>query len=364
MNFMRRSLIDCLLAPVLLVAAVAAQEQPQPRGAATADTGANPAKPIQWIDVHNHFYPDNFAHADFRDSVRVALAQMDRAGIKTKILLPPPPGIRSDERFLKACQQACQSHRDRFAFGCCADLGAMIGGSTNVTAELRREFERKAEEIVRLGACSFGELFLSHLLAPEGEKPLCFGVEPDHPLLLLLADVAARHGVPMDVHFDLIAEDHPGPAHAREELVRGFPKLFCNKLPAFERLLAHNPAARICWQHAGSDWYGYLTVDLSRRLLREHPNLYMSLALGRRCVRENAPLSDDQRIRPEWLRLFLDFPDRFVIGSDSFIHPNDKASDRLPPPLFWTRRFLDRLPPDLAPKIAYENAMALFKLRN
>ena len=356
----------CLLAPMLLVAAGLAQEPSQPRGGGglTANTGASPAKLIQWIDVHNHFYPDNFVHADFRNSVRAALAQMDRAGIRMKILLPPPPGIRPDERFLKACQQACQSHQDRFAFGACADLNEMIQNTSNVTSAVRRGFEQKAEAIIRQGACSFGELFLSHLLAPEGAKPLCFGVEPDHPLLLLLADVAARHGVPMDVHFDLIAEDHPGPEHVRAELVGSFPKLFCNKLPAFERLLAHNPAAKVCWQHAGSDWYGYLTVDLSRRLLQQHPNLYMSLALGRRCVRENAPLSDDRQIRPEWLRLFRDFPGRFVIGSDSFIHPDDKINERLAPPLFWTRRFLDALPPDLAPKIAYENAIALFKLKN
>ena len=346
----------------VLLAAVAAPDRELVGQGAVASRQSK-SDEIQWIDVHNHFYPDNFVHADFSGSVRAALAQMDQAGISKKILLPPPPGIKPDERFLKACRQACQSHRDRFAFGCCADLGTMIANSTNVTNALRREFEHKAEEIIRQGACSFGELFLSHLLAPEGEKPNCFGVEPDHPLLLLLADVAARHGVPLDVHFDLIAEDHPSPDHVRAELVRSFPKLFCNKLPAFERLLAHNPKTKICWQHAGSDWYGYLTVDLSRRLLQQYPNLYMSLALGRRCVQENAPLSDDQQIRPEWLRLFRDFPDRFVIGSDSFIHPGDKVNDRLAPPLFWTRRFLNALPPDLAHKIASENAIVLFKLK-
>ena len=202
----------CLLAPMLLVAAGLAQEPSQPRGGGglTANTGASPAKPIQWIDVHNHFYPDNFVHADFRNSVRAALAQMDRAGIRMKILLPPPPGIRPDERFLKACQQACQSHQDRFAFGACADLNEMIQNTSNVTSAVRRGFEQKAEAIIRQGACSFGELFLSHLLAPEGAKPLCFGVEPDHPLLLLLADVAARR----------CAECHAGGKYPREVWTR------------------------------------------------------------------------------------------------------------------------------------------------
>ncbi|MCX7010024.1 MAG: prolyl oligopeptidase family serine peptidase [Kiritimatiellaeota bacterium] len=317
---------------------------------------------IQWIDVHNHFYPDR--NTDFSESVRVALAAMDQAGISKKILLPPPSGVRPDVRFLKTCQQACRSHRDRFAFGCCADLNTMINNSTNVSVASRHEFEHTAEAIARQGACSFGEMFLSHLLAPAGEKPLCFGVEADHPLLLVLADVSAHYGVPIDVHFDLIAEDHPGPEHVRPELVKSFPNLFRNKLPAFERLLAHNPQAKICWQHAGSDWYGYWTVDLSRRLLQQHPNLYMALGFGRKCVQENAPLSDDQQLRPEWLRLFREFPDRFVIGSDSFIHPNDQVGGRMTPPLFWTRRFLNVLPPDLAPKIACENAIALFKLKN
>jgi acetyl esterase/lipase len=338
-----------------------AQATTAPAAAAPRETGgaaSRPAGSLQWIDVHNHIYPDK--NGDFSESVRVALALMDQAGISRKMLLPPPAGMRPDERFLKSCQEACKANRNRFAFGAASDLDSMMLNESNVTDALRRDFEKKAEEIVRQGASSFGEVFVMHLL-PNGT---CFGVAADHPLMLLLADVSARRQVPIDVHFDLITEDRPTPDHVAEKLVKDFPKLYRNNLPAFERLLAHNPKAKICWQHAGSDWYGYWTVDLSRRLLQKYPNLYMALGFGRRSVSENNPLNQDGQLRPEWLRLLQDFPDRFVIGSDSFIHADDQVSQRIPPTIFWTRNFLNTLPPELARKIASENAIALFKLKD
>ena len=137
---------------------------------ARATTTRHPASTgIQWIDVHNHFYPDNFVHADFSDSVRVALAQMDQAGISKKILLPPPVGVRPDVRFLQACQQACRSHRDRFAFGCCADLNAMITNSTNVTDALRHEAGREIRfGVLRPGATIRAERHARHAFDASG----------------------------------------------------------------------------------------------------------------------------------------------------------------------------------------------------
>jgi hypothetical protein len=76
-------------------------------------------------------------------------------------------------------------------------------------------------------------------------------------------------------------------------------------------------------------------------------------------------------VKPEWLTLFRDFPDRFVIGSDQFfVSPNIRGSG--PGTVFGQRAqriregsktLLSRLPPDLRRKIGYENAVGLYKLK-
>ena len=40
-------------------------------------------------------------------------------------------------------------------------------------------------------------------------------------------------------------------------------------------------------------------------------------------------MSGDGKIKPEWMKLFEDFPDRFVIGSDQH-YPEPKGPQRLP----------------------------------
>ncbi len=82
-------------------------------------------------------------------------------------------------------------------------------------------------------------------------------------------------------------------------------------IAAFERLLAHNPRAKIIWAHAGADGTGFRTPDLCRRLLLAHPNLYMEIKADPLNPGKNYPLVDG-KIKPEWLKLFEDFPDRFI----------------------------------------------------
>ena len=69
----------------------------------------------------------------------------------------------------------------------------------------------------------------------------------------------------------------------------------------------------------------------------------------------------------EWQQLFLDFPNRFMIGRDCF-YPLSRIGTWSDPALGFedstTRTFLDRLPPDVARKIAYENAIKLFHLND
>jgi hypothetical protein len=145
---------------------------------------------------------------------------------------------------------------------------------------------------------------------------------------------------------------------------------------AFERLLAHNRGARIIWAHAGSDNLGQWTVELSRRALTAHPNLFMSLRMAPAHVPRNHPLNPVGAIKPGWLPLLRDFPDRFVIGGDQFFVDPATANERTSlfashaaPTRQCTNVFLAALPEELAalPEdltrgIATGNAARLYKL--
>ena len=63
---------------------------------------------------------------------------------------------------------------------------------------------------------------------------------------------------------------------------------------------------------------------------------------------------------PEWRALLLRYPDRFLIGSDTWINPRWQQYDEL---MQGYRRWLGDLPPDVARQIAWDNGAALFGLK-
>lgn len=327
---------------------------------------------IKWIDVHAHLVGGRGGAQDYRGAVEAALQVMDQAGISKMILMPPPqihgmPALHDYESFLLDVKQ----HPTRFTFlGGGGSLNVMLqeaGQDTTASERLKVRFEEKAVEILRQGAAGFGEItahHLSHLAGHPYES-----IAADHPLLTLLADIAARYNVLIDFHFDVVASDMKAPEWLASP---PNPSLLRANLAAFERLLKHNRNAKIVWAHAGSDMLGHWTTDLSRRLLERHPNLYMSMRMGPGRAPQNHPLTKGGEIRPDWLRLLQDFPDRFVIGGDQFfVSPSVRGggpaivfSQRAPVLRERTRAFLEALPPDLARKIAYENAIRLYQLRD
>jgi hypothetical protein len=62
-------------------------------------------------------------------------------------------------------------------------------------------------------------------------------------------------------------------------------------------------------------------------------------------------------IDPEWRAAFLEFPDRFMVGTDTFsperwYYIGEHAN--------WSRGWLVDLPPAIAERIAYRNGESLF----
>lgn len=332
--------------------------------------GAQPsATRAPWIDVHVHPNGGRGRSANFQSAVNATVAVMAEAGIKKMVVMPPPQVGGTPPPFdFESFIEPVKSHGTRLAFlGGGGSLNPMIqeaGRQTTIGDRLRKSFEETAAAILRAGAAGFGEITAHHLSLvanhPYESAPA------DHPLLLLLADLAGNKDAVIDFHFDVVVEDMKAP----EWLPPPNPASFQANLAAFERLLAHNRNARIVWAHAGSDMLGQWTVSLSRMLLAKHPNLFLSLRMAPGRAPENHPLNANDQIKPEWHRLLNDFPDRFVIGGDQFFVADAVIAG--PARVFAQRAgitrqranlFLAALPEGLARKIGFENALRIYKLK-
>jgi len=283
------------------------------------------------------------------------LQVMDEFSVEQVVLLPPPfpeghPGTygRGEiESFLR-------EGRGRLAM--CAggeSLNPTIQRTPpdQVSPSAMRDFRKGAEAIVSAGAVGFGEIALEHFSSGRGRHPY-ESTSPDHPLLLLLADIAAERRLIIDVHMEAVPAAMPMP-RARLGAGSNHAELHANIAP-FEHLLEHNREAKIVWAHAGWDLTGEREVPLMRGLLDRHPNLYMSVKIDSAGFPRTNPM-DERGVKPVWLAMLRAFPDRFVVGSDQFF---GEGSERLA----RAREFVDALPPDLAQRVGRENALALYRL--
>jgi hypothetical protein len=116
---------------------------------------------------------------------------------------------------------------------------------------------------------------------------------------------------------------------------------------AVEILMRHNPRAQIVWAHTG---FG-LSADRVAALLTKYPKLWGELSYRSGIVEGGGKLS------AEWRGLFEKFPDRFLIGSDTWISERWASYGDI---IAGYRAWLDQLPPKVAAQIANGNAKALF----
>jgi hypothetical protein len=238
------------------------------------------------------------------------------------------------------------------------------GGSADYD-EVKRSFSQKAKEIIRAGAVGFGEMASLHISAAPGH-PYEY-VPADHPLLRVLADVAAELDVPIDLHMDAVAEEVPPPVR----LAAGDnPPLLPPTLASLRRLLAHNHKAKIVWAHGGSDPIGAMTPALIGELMDTYSNTYVRLrVVGSRAPMHNNLLAFGE-LEPEWRALLIRHSGRFVIGSDSFFlapslqgsGPGMNFAKGNVPKLKATRKFLSLLPREVGQKIATDNALRIYAL--
>ena len=335
----------------------------RPRGL----TIPKPPAGVKYIDVHAHLFGlvpagggefDN----DFQGAAKVAMAAMDKYGIQKTLIMPPPlPPNHPHSYDVVVLMAIVKKYPVRF--GCLAgggSLNPMIQQAVHAgrtSRHLTRKFEQAARDVISKGALGFGELTAEHFSFranhPYETAP------PDHPLFLRLADLAAKYGVPIDIHMEAIDRPMALPSHLWSP---NNPKRLKPNIAAFERLLGHNRRARIIWSHAGWGHTGRRTPALMDALMLKHPNLYMSLKIHPHSVPQNRPLMMRGRaIKPEWLTLIRTHSDRFLLGTDQF-HLSPHARTRFPRGMWGPLQLLSLLPPGLARKVGYDNAKKVFKI--
>ncbi len=116
-------------------------------------------------------------------------------------------------------------------------------------------------------------------------------------------------------------------------------------------LFGHNSKARIIWAHTG------FSVPPARvaELLDEHKD-----ALWGELSYRGGITGGDGKLTSEWRNLFARYPDRFLLGSDTWINERWFGYDTI---FNEYRGWLAELPADQAQRIASGNALRLFGLR-
>lgn len=110
------------------------------------------------------------------------------------------------------------------------------------------------------------------------------------------------------------------------------------------------PEAMVIWAHAGA----YPFPELIRDYLERYPYLMIDLSM------RNERIAPDGELAESWELLFLEHPDRFMVGIDTYSsqrwHDYDRVSAE-------TRDWLSQLPDEIAQQIAMANALRTFRVQ-
>ena len=144
-----------------------------------------------------------------------------------------------------------------------------------------------------------------------------YGADADLPVMRRVVELARDNGLLLHLHGDA---------------------------DAVERVFRQDPKARILWAHSG-----FAAPADVKTLLGRYSALWADLAF------RSDPASGG-KVNPAWRDAFDAFPDRFMLGTDTFAperwwYVTEHAA--------WARAWLAELPPELAERIAYRNAEAM-----
>lgn len=157
----------------------------------------------------------------------------------------------------------------------------------------------------------------------------------DGPAVKALYEVVARHNAFIAFHME-------GAADSIEQL---------------ERLAASDRRGRIILNHCGVN----VPPQEMDRLFSVHSNLYCEVSVRYPPIMPPRPYTQIfgyTSINPEWRELIIKHADRIMVGTDaSNTHTFQESINNV------RRGLLANLPPEVARKVAYGNAVALFGLK-
>ena len=146
-----------------------------------------------------------------------------------------------------------------------------------------------------------------------------YGEDAELPVPRRMVAMAREHGLVLHAHSDVAAVD---------------------------RLFRQWPEARVLWAHAGFD-----RPETVRETLRRHPRLWSDLAF-------RGDHASGGKVDAAWREAFQEFPDRFVLGTDTF---TPERWHYIGPHAGQARAWLADLPAPLAERIGWRNADALLR---
>ncbi|OPF63084.1 amidohydrolase [Hydrogenophaga sp. H7] len=147
-----------------------------------------------------------------------------------------------------------------------------------------------------------------------------------------------------DVAIDLLMAHTAG----KGDLPPGRPKADQPPGGAAIREAAERGGFRLIWAHTG---IGGASVERVDALMARYP-----LLMGELSYRPGLTCGDGQ-LCPEWHSLLLKYPERFLIGSDTWVNQRWLYYDEL---MQSYRHWLGGLPASVARRIAWDNAATLF----
>ena len=310
--------------------------------------------------IHTHVHFGASANQrDFVAGASEALTKLPLRHIVTAIVLPTPQvSFDYDAGRYDYLELRSVSRDERFKVGGGPGMfGKWLHNKATISDVEKAEFRSLAEMMVTDGIVVFGEIGLNHFGIPGlgnryGRIPL------DHPLLKVLGEVSASTGVPIDIHFDVVPQDKKIPRALKGA---GNPSFLKSNLSQFEKFLSENRGAKIVWAHAGFEPSPFRTAELNADLLRRHANLFMSIRLMRGAPKPSAAMDENGQLKSEWRQLFVEFSDRFVLGSESMY--GSTLSGMFDTQFMLYQRLLSELPATVARKIASENARLIYPLQ-
>ncbi len=324
---LRRSVRSVSITGLILAAAMLARVLPaqigyaHPKAAQAGDLSAA-HKPVAalspYIDVHTHLDETNV-----EGSMQAAIGDMPEENLAKIVFMPSPFTLADANRFdVERLVPAAKKYPGKiYLLGGGGTLNPMIieaARSGNAGPEVERKFKERAEAILAAGAVGFGEMAAEHFPSstPYESAPA------DHPLFLLLADIAAAARRADRAPYRSRAA---GYGFARAAQVSAESAAAARQ---YRRVRASSRAQSARQDRLGPPRFGYDRLShagTDARLLEAHPNLFMEIKMDPVGPGEKSAISKRRHDQAGMAEALYDFQDRFVIGSDQH-YPQARAA--------------------------------------